>query len=115
MPKEAIEHGSGEFTCDCGRTFTHAAWYTKHKLHCDGKPATEGRIAARQRAMVPVSRPHTRAKNRQRHIDRTPPAGNGVGAIQAAATDKAIEVVLAGLRAKRQTIDNAIAALEAVG
>ena len=34
--------------------------------------------------------------------------------IQGAATDKAIEVVIAGLTAKRDAIDSAIAALQAV-
>jgi hypothetical protein len=114
MAKSEAVTGEGHYTCDCGRTFTHGAWYTKHKLHCNGKPATEGRIAARSRALVPVSRPRAKAQKRTRHVDRTPPTANGVRAIQVAATDKAVEIVIAGLTAKRDAIDRAIAALQAV-
>lgn len=98
----------------CGRSFVNAVGYAIHGKHCDGKkPKTEGRIAARQKTLAPVSRPHLRRQNRKRHAERTSPA-IGTGAIVAAATDKAIEVVIAGLVAKRQAIDNAIAALQAV-
>jgi hypothetical protein len=101
--------------CGCGLFKTDwPASKAIHQLHCDEKPkATEGRIAARQRALVPVVR-HAGGRPRKPrgddHVDRTPPA-IGTGAIVAAATNKAVEIVIAGLTAKRDAIDRAIAAL----
>lgn len=111
--------GEGDFECDkCGRKFKHGAWYTKHAVSCRGPVATTGRIAStepRARAVALVSR--KRAAPRRRPRERKVVARlvtPGVGAIAAAATDKAIELVIAGLRTKRNTIDNAIGALEAL-
>ena len=101
----------------CGKTFTTEGWRVKHELKCQGKPRTRGRIerlAARHGALVPVSEPPTRSQKRNRRSDRPPPAASGFAVIQGAATDKAIEVVIAGLTAKRDAIDGAIAALQAV-
>jgi len=108
----------GELLCriGCGRSFKKdGAWKTGHELKCKGKVQTRGRIerlAARrqprtQRALAVVH--HRRA----RHANGHAPAP-GVGAIQAAATDTAIDVVLAGLHAQRERIDTAIASLEAL-
>lgn len=113
--------GEGDFECDkCGRTFKHGAWYTKHAVGCKGLVATAGRIAStgpRSRAVAVVSRKRPASPRRQPRERKvvarqvTPP---GVGAIATAATDKAIEVALAGLRERRDRITAAIATLEAL-
>lgn len=109
--------GEGDFECDkCGRTFKHGAWYTKHAVGCKGLVATAGRIAStepRSRAVAVVSRKRPASPRRQPRERKvvTPP---GVGAIATAATDKAIEVVLAGLRERRDRITAAIGTFEAL-
>jgi hypothetical protein len=115
------------FTCriGCGRDLTSEGRRAQHELKCKGKQATSGRIAERQKALVPAgtsrrtSAPAKSRKARARKVavragdgHRTPPGA--VAQIAAAATDKAMEIVIAGLMAKRTAIDNAIAALQAV-
>lgn len=123
MAKVEAVTGSGEFTCECGRGFTHGAWYTKHRLKCDGKPVqTRGRIErlAAKHGTPPTSR-RASVASRAVAIVRDPNYGKreqqpaGIAAIAAAATDKAIEVVIAGLMAKRAQIDAAITSLQALG
>jgi hypothetical protein len=107
----------------CGKTFIYESWRVRHELKCQGKVATRGRIerlAARRGAPIPAIARHQAAGKRDElalrgngHAERTPPA-IGTGAIVAAATSKAIEIVIAGLRAKREQIDVAIASLEAL-
>jgi hypothetical protein len=105
---------SFEFEHECGFKTNRAQAYAMHAKHCNGTGTPRsGRIAARDKALVPVTR-HAGGRPRKTvAVDRTPPA-IGTGAIVAAATDKAIEIVIAGLVAKRTAIDNAIAALQAV-
>lgn len=65
--------GEGKFTCECGREFTHGAWYTKHRLHCDGKPATQGRVVAPTRSEKPTPkrrRVKRRVQKRARKVAR---------------------------------------------
>jgi len=125
MATKPVERGQdGKFHHGCGQDFQHAAWYAKHALRCDGKPVqTRGRIerlaARRGQTNIAIAR-HQAAGRRDElalrgngHAERTPPA-IGTGAIVAAATGKAIEIVIAGLRAKREQIDVAIASLEAL-
>lgn len=116
--------GEGEFVCGCGRRFTHGAWYTKHKLKCDGKPVpTRGRIerlAARAgRAVVPARRAHRRrpgpGPQPAPQTALVPLPAQPAAIVAAAATEQAIQLAIAGLQAKRAVIDNAIAALQAVG
>lgn len=108
------------FVCGCGQLTTD--WppsKAKHQLKCAGVPiARSGRIAARSgtRAIAVVrAKPVVRRKRARiaSNGHRTPPAA-AVVAIAAAATDKATEIVIAGLMAKRELIDRAIAALQAV-
>jgi hypothetical protein len=112
-----------ELRHECGFKTTRAQAYAMHAKHCDGTGTPRsGRIAERERALVPAPRGKgASARSRPapllhapKLIDRTPPAANGVRAIQGAATDKAVEIVIAGLMAKRDAIDRAIAALQAV-
>jgi hypothetical protein len=115
----------------CGRSFDQANTYAIHAKHCDGtKIPTEGRIAARQKetALVPVRgrprrpaadpkverrREQYRASKQRRRGDGVDP-GAALPAIQAAATDKAMEIVIAGLLARRDAIDRALEALRVV-
>ncbi len=109
--KETVT-GEGSFTCECGRTFTHGAWYTKHRLKCDGKPvATEGRIAANGAAAKSAKR--SAVPGKKRHV-RTPSAK--VTRIPQKDVVAPISPVafLAALRAERSKIDAAIAAVEAL-
>jgi hypothetical protein len=112
----------GKFHHGCGESFTHAAWYTKHALKCSGKPVQKRgrieRLAARgSRALVPARtapqhRPGPGPQPAPRQPAHAPIAP--IGAIAAAATDKAMEITIAGLVARRAQLDAAIAALEAL-
>jgi CRP-like cAMP-binding protein len=120
----------------CGKTFEiDGAWRAKHELKCKGPVATEGRIAARNmasgsatvidvKALRQATSPRKAAKRskgrvakaahkmsdrRPRHADRTPPA-----ATERAYGSSRAEVI-AELKERRDHINVAIAALEAVG
>jgi hypothetical protein len=118
------------FTCrqGCGRELTSAGRRAQHEVKCKGKVATSGRIAAaavsdakpavsrkptriasKKRAR-PVSRPQVRGQNRNR-AHRTPPDGLSESGDFTTAKD----VLLVKLRERRQEIDSAIAAIEAIG
>ncbi len=71
----------GKFEHGCGETFTHAAWYAKHALKCDGKkPQTRGRIdrlaGLRSRAATGSDGQHTPAPKpeRRRAVHKAPAA-----------------------------------------
>lgn len=86
----------------CGKTFTYESWRVKHEVSCKGpiSTATEGRIAARSRAVaLRVSRPQVREQKRKSDI----PAA----AISPAA-------MLEALRAEVAKLQAAIAAIEAI-
>lgn len=114
----------------CGRELWTAASYAIHAKACDGKPVqTRGRIerlAARAgRALVPVKpkrertagpgpQPAPQTPTRRSTPIPAPTPAAATGSIAAAATDKAMELTIAGLLAQRARIDTALAALEAL-
>lgn len=111
------ERGSdGKFHCGCGESFQHAAWYTKHALRCAGKPVqTRGRIerlASRRGTKTPqTTATKRRGRRRAVHVPPAPAAASGPGPV-APLTPAAM---LAALRAEAAKIQNAIAAIEALG
>ncbi len=120
----------------CGKTFTTEDWRVKHELKCQGKPATSGRIDARNGVTAtapapstkrghakqvlrrkrarsaskgrarPVSRPRVRSQKRKSR-ERTPTAITPVVLTPAQ--------MLGALRAELAKIQTAIAAIEALG
>lgn len=96
----------------CGKTFTTEGWRVKHELRCNGKPiATSGRIEAN--GGVP---------ERTKKSERTAPAratarrstkkGNAHVVAPVVVTPAQM---IAALRAEQAKLQNAIAAIEALG
>jgi len=101
---------SDEIVCKqgCGKTFTQdGAWRVKHELKCKGKVQTRGRIERLDARRHP--------KPGRRHADRTPPAAPKRPDVPRSGFDGTtswISGALADLRARRDHLDKAIAALE---
>lgn len=99
---------SDKVTCKqgCGRTFKEdGAWRVKHELQCKGKVQTRGRIerlASRHNGTTAATAPKaTKAQTR--------------GVEQDSASTVTPAAMLAALRAEAAKIQNAIAAIEALG
>jgi len=111
--------GEGDFACECGRTFTHGAWYTKHRLRCDGtKPATSGRIAARdssaERTPPAAKRPPRRKRSavkRRKKVHRALAIVESPAPVTGALSPVAF---LGAMRDYRAKLDDAIRAVEAL-
>jgi hypothetical protein len=108
MPKKAEK-----FLCKqgCGRALTSEGRRVQHEMHCKGKPATSGRIAAREAAAAPakkrtrhkrarpVSRPQVRSQKRKRskgQAHRTPPPAAAV--VVGASCESCSHQAMCGLR-----------------
>lgn len=94
----------GTFHHGCGKTFTHAAWYTKHALKCDGKPVQKrGRIerlaAQRQRRDGKTTQNATAPKPGRRRAVRKPSAAAPVGGQAAREAGRRIAAQLANAKA----------------